>query len=96
MPFTPAMLHGLPPEAQLPIVTAYNQALMPIFMWLVPLAILSAVVLIFLKQKPLATSIESIEEQLAAPEDVTAVDIVMHNEQRALDEGLIDEHGTKG
>lgn len=93
--FTPGMLHGLPPEAQLPIVTAYNEALMPIFLWLVPLAILSAVVLIFLKQKPLATSIESIEEQLAAPEDVTAVDIVVHNEQRALDEELVIDPNTK-
>lgn len=81
--FTPAMVHGLPPEVKLPIVTAYNEALMPIYLWLVPLALLAAIVLFFLKQKPLATTIESIEEQLAEPVGSTAVEHVLQAEERA-------------
>lgn len=78
--FTPAMVHALPPEVREPIVAAYNEALMPIFMWLVPVAILAALTLIFIEVKPLATTIESIEEQLADPRDNTAVSIALKNE----------------
>jgi hypothetical protein len=36
----------------------YNDALTPIFIWMVPLAVIAAVVLVFIKEKPLATAIE--------------------------------------
>jgi len=55
---TPAMVAELPAELHDPIVLSYNEALMPIFVVLVPLAIAAAVVLSFITEKPLATHIE--------------------------------------
>ena len=86
--FTPAMLHELPPELLGPIVTAYNEALMPIFLYLVPLAVASGVVLFFLKEKPLATSIE---RDLAEPLEESAVEFVVHNEEREIAQELAQE-----
>jgi hypothetical protein len=40
------------------IVSSNNDALTPIFIWMVPLAVIAAVVLVFIKEKPLATAIE--------------------------------------
>jgi hypothetical protein len=48
----------MPPEIKDLIVSSYNDALTPIFIWMVPLALISAVVLFFVKEKPLATTVE--------------------------------------
>lgn len=62
---TPAMVNGLPEAAKLPIVTAYNDALLPIFLWMVPLGIIAAIIMSFVKEKALA---ETISHTVSAPE----------------------------
>ncbi|MGA3525874.1 MDR family MFS transporter [Melissospora conviva] len=56
--FTPALVGGLPDELRLPIITSYNEALLPIFGFMVPLAVLAAVLLVYLREKPLATTLD--------------------------------------
>ncbi len=58
---TPDALAAVPEQVREIIVTAYNEALMPIFLWLVPLALVSVVALAFVREKPLAVTIESKE-----------------------------------
>lgn len=55
---TPAVVNALPDAVRLPIIESYNEALLPIFLVMVPLAIISAVVLCFVVEKPLATAIK--------------------------------------
>ena len=55
---TPALIASLPEPIQAIIVGAYNEALVPIFLYMVPLGLLSALVLAFIKENPLATEIE--------------------------------------
>ncbi|MGO4186343.1 hypothetical protein AB4Y73_01490 [Pseudarthrobacter sp. TAF60_1] len=52
------MVNHLPAAIKDLIVSSYNDALTPVFIWMVPLAVLAAVVLVFIKEKPLATAIE--------------------------------------
>lgn len=62
---TPDLVRSLPDEIRIPIVESYNEALMPIFVFMVPVALVAAIVLCFVKEEPLATSIEV--EAPAAP-----------------------------
>ncbi|GAA2730347.1 MDR family MFS transporter [Actinocorallia aurantiaca] len=55
---TPALVNAFPDEVRTPVIESYNEALMPIFLWMVPLAFLTTAVLCFLVEKPLATRIE--------------------------------------
>jgi len=55
---TPAIVNGLPEAARTVVVNAYNDALTPIFLLLVPLVLVAAVLLMFVVEKPLATKIE--------------------------------------
>ncbi len=55
---TPDLVAGLPTPVRDIIVAAYNDALMPIFLWLVPLAIVSAIALWFLREDTLSQTIE--------------------------------------
>jgi EmrB/QacA subfamily drug resistance transporter len=55
---TPALVHELPEPIHTLIVTSYNEALMPVFIFMIPLAIAAAIVLLFVDEKPLATEIE--------------------------------------
>jgi EmrB/QacA subfamily drug resistance transporter len=89
--FTPASVNALPDVVRLPILEAYNEALMPIFVLMVPLALISAVVLFFLTQKPLATSVQEVaaveglaEGQILASEFEPAAQATAgHDEARA-------------
>ncbi|WP_435299238.1 MDR family MFS transporter [Timonella sp. A28] len=56
--FTPAFVHSLPQSVREPILAAYNDALIPIYLWLIPLVLIAAVSAFFVKERPLATSIE--------------------------------------
>ena len=56
---TPAGVNALPEPVRDVIVHAYNHALMPIFAFLVPLAVVALVALLFLKEVPLATSVHT-------------------------------------
>ena len=55
---TPAVVSQLPAPIKEAIISSYNDALTPIFIWMVPLALVAAVLMCFVKQKPLATAIE--------------------------------------
>ena len=56
--FTPAIVRDLPTAVRDVIVGAYNDALTPVFLYMVPLVIVAAILLCFVKEKPLATTIE--------------------------------------
>lgn len=56
--FTPALVQALPPEVQGIIVNAYNDALTPIFLFLVPVVVIAVLLLCFVHEKPLSTTIE--------------------------------------
>jgi EmrB/QacA subfamily drug resistance transporter len=56
--FTPAIVRGLPEAVRKVIVGAYNDALTPVFLYMVPVILIAAVLLCFVDEKPLATSIE--------------------------------------
>lgn len=55
---TPAVVNALPDQIREIIVGAYNDALTPIFFWIMPLGIIAAVVLLFLQEKDLATTVD--------------------------------------
>lgn len=55
---TPASVQQLPEAVRTTIIAAYHQALLPIFLYMVPLAIATLILLCFVKEKPLATTIE--------------------------------------
>ena len=56
--FTPAVVRDLPDAVRDVIVGAYNDALAPVFLYMVPLVIGAAILLMFVTEKPLATTIE--------------------------------------
>lgn len=55
---TPASVSKLPPAIKESIISSYNDALTPIFIWMVPLALIAAVLMCFIKEHPLATAVE--------------------------------------
>jgi len=58
---TPAIVADLPDPIREIIVNAYNDALTPIFLLMVPLVLVAGVLLLFVVEKPLATRIEHVE-----------------------------------
>lgn len=56
--FTPDIIIHLPEAVRLPVTQAFNEALIPVFTWMVPLAIVAIIVLSFVKAKPLSTTVE--------------------------------------
>jgi EmrB/QacA subfamily drug resistance transporter len=56
--FTPEKVQALPEAIKHIIVGAYNDALTPVFLYMVPLMLIATVLLFFVKEKPLATTIE--------------------------------------
>jgi EmrB/QacA subfamily drug resistance transporter len=55
---TPAMVQSLPQHIQDIIVGAYNSALTPIFLYIAPLVVVALILVLFIKEKPLATTID--------------------------------------
>ncbi|QDP98802.1 DHA2 family efflux MFS transporter permease subunit [Microlunatus elymi] len=55
---TPDLVKHLPQQIQDIIVGAYNDALTPIFLYLAPLLLVALILVFFVKEKPLATTIE--------------------------------------
>lgn len=55
---TPAAVNAMPEVLRQPIIHAYNEALLPIFLFLVPLAVIALIALLFVEAKPLATRVE--------------------------------------
>ncbi|GAB2829554.1 MDR family MFS transporter [Alpinimonas psychrophila] len=56
--FTPDIIIHLPQAVRLSVTQAFNEALIPVFTWMVPLAIVAILVLSFVKAKPLSTTVE--------------------------------------
>jgi EmrB/QacA subfamily drug resistance transporter len=69
--FTPDLVHHLPEQIQTIIVGAYNDALTPVFLFMAPIALLAALVLAFIKHKPLATTVQA--DALAESLDIDGV-----------------------
>ncbi|WP_425865126.1 MDR family MFS transporter [Arthrobacter sp. TWP1-1] len=66
--FTPHLVNGLPDAIKKIVVESYNEALIPLFLFMVPLAVLAAIVLCFVKEVPLATKIErEVSVDISAP-----------------------------
>ncbi len=55
---TPAFVLSLPEGIRSIIVGAYNDALIPVFVYMFPLGVITAVLLWFMHEKPLATKVE--------------------------------------
>ncbi|KJL30561.1 MDR family MFS transporter [Microbacterium oxydans] len=56
--FTPEVVRNLPDAIRDVIVGAYNDALAPVFLYMVPLVVVAAILLLLVKEEPLATTIE--------------------------------------
>ena len=72
---TPAAVAEFPDAIRIPIITSYNEALLPIVQWLIPLALAVVVVMAFVKEKVLSTTIDrSVDEStVVGTEDETAI-----------------------
>jgi hypothetical protein len=68
---TPDLVKHLPQQIQDIIVGAYNDALTPIFLYIAPLVVAALVLVLFIKEKPLATTIEG----SGAPDGAAAAEI---------------------
>lgn len=55
---TPGIVHGLPEAVQQALGTAYNDALAPVFFFMLPLGAIGLALMIFLRETPLATTVE--------------------------------------
>ena len=55
---TPSAVDHLPAAAQAAVAQGYSEALVPLFLWFVPLMLAGLVLMLFLKQHPLAKTID--------------------------------------
>lgn len=56
---TPELVNQMPDALREVIIQSYNEALIPVFLYMVPLALIAAVALLFVKEKALSTSVEA-------------------------------------
>jgi EmrB/QacA subfamily drug resistance transporter len=56
---TPALIARMPEQVKDVVVSSYNDALAPVYLYLVPLMVVGLVLLLFIKEKPLSLSNES-------------------------------------
>ena len=56
--FTPNLVNSLPAPIKTAVIESYNEALIPLFLLMVPLALLAAAVLCFVKEVPLETKLD--------------------------------------
>lgn len=73
---TPAAVSGLPEGIKDLVVASYNDALTPIFLWIMPLVLVATILFLFIQEKPLATTIEHdvVPESLAEGDLLITVD----------------------
>lgn len=62
---TPAAIRALPDAVREVIVGAYNDALTPVFAMLIPMVVLGLVAVLFIKEVPLRSSMETVHEGAA-------------------------------
>ncbi|MDO8381685.1 MAG: MDR family MFS transporter [Microbacterium sp.] len=63
---TPAAVADLPDAIRDVVVGAYNDALTPVFLTLVPMVVVGLLLLIFVKEVPLRATLEPVEDEVAA------------------------------
>ncbi|UCR88432.1 MDR family MFS transporter [Mycetocola spongiae] len=68
---TPAVVKGLPTEIKDIVIGSYNDALTPVFLYMVPLVIIAVILLFFVVEKPLATTLDR-----GVPAETPAEDLV--------------------
>ncbi|CAL8899017.1 MFS transporter [Kocuria varians] len=56
--FTPQSVHALPEMFRDPVIQSYNDALLPIFLYMIPLAVAAFIMLAFVVEKPLSTRVD--------------------------------------
>ncbi|MET4004668.1 MULTISPECIES: MDR family MFS transporter [Arthrobacter] len=96
--FTPHIVNSLPEPFKSLIIESYNEALIPMFMWMVPLAVLAAIVLCFVKEVPLATKINREAPVALAPEmaefEADVIENDLQDSKSLHDAGTQDELET--
>lgn len=69
---TPSAVHTLPDALQQPIIESYNDALTPIYLAISPLGVVAAILLCFVIEKPLATTITRRKEPVVSDPATTS------------------------
>jgi EmrB/QacA subfamily drug resistance transporter len=91
--FTPELVKQLPKPLHDIIVGAYNDALAPIFLYMLPLIVIGVVLLCFIVEKPLATTI-----QREAPAEALEIDgasaLALNTQEIAQQQGSAATSGT--
>ncbi|MDO5493591.1 MAG: MDR family MFS transporter [Nesterenkonia sp.] len=64
---TPETVRQLPEATRVPLVEAYHDALLPIFLYMIPLVLVAFVALLLLKEEPLATRVAADDVEEARP-----------------------------
>src|SRR5690625_6110624 len=72
---TPELIHNMPEPLRDIVVESYNEALIPIFLFMVPLGVLAAVLLSFVREIPLRTTLEDGEAELPAEGAEASIEI---------------------
>ena len=55
---TPEVVNAMPDRLHEVIVQSYNEALIPVFLYMVPLAVIAASVLVFVRERELSTTVD--------------------------------------
>jgi hypothetical protein len=64
---TPALVRTLPEQLSNAVAVAYNAALTPVFRYIAPLLLLAAALLLFMRETPLATTVDGSGHQADKP-----------------------------
>ncbi|MDO4918757.1 MDR family MFS transporter [Kocuria sp.] len=70
--FTPTTVHALPPMFRDPVIQSYNDALLPIFLYMIPLALIALAMLLFVEEKPLSTRVDLATGEMPAVDPAPA------------------------
>lgn len=70
---TPGLVAKLPLSLHEPVVSSYNDALAPLYLYMVPLGVIATILLWFVHEKPLATTIEQDAAIDAVAEDAVGI-----------------------
>ncbi|WP_062079361.1 MDR family MFS transporter [Demequina globuliformis] len=73
--FTPALVNSLPDAIRVPVIESYNEALLPIFAFMIPLAVVAFISLLFVKQTELATTVDDAVEADAEDGAIVAAEL---------------------
>lgn len=91
---TPELVASLPEPVHGIIVNAYNDALIPLFLYLVPLGLVSTVLLFFIREEALATTIETEPAVDIARVATGAIDVITPEMAAKDAQALKSMHGS--